>query len=182
VEIGKYITPPNNFPTHAWYGLLKKNEKLNIAISCSGNIQHDIKYGNRRPIPLLHFEELISVANLYLVQKELRNEDEVCLRRNPEIVFLGDFINDFQDTSKIIENMDGVISVDTSLCHLAGAMGLPTFILLPHAADWRWFLNDIKSPWYPSVTLFRQSQFGDWEGVIKKVKQELPQINLIDKS
>jgi tetratricopeptide (TPR) repeat protein len=84
-----------------------------------------------------------------------------------------DEINDFSDTAALIETLDLVISVDTSVAHLAGAMGKMTWTLLPFAPDWRWMLNREDSPWYPTIRLFRQPSSGDWDSVIAKVKDEL---------
>jgi ADP-heptose:LPS heptosyltransferase len=66
--------------------------------------------------------------------------------------------------------MDLVISVDTAVAHLAGALGKPVWVMLPFASDWRWLLEREDSPWYPTMRLFRQQQIGDWEGVIQRVK------------
>jgi hypothetical protein len=86
---------------------------------------------------------------------------------------LGAEIADFGDTMAIIEGLDLVVTVDTAVAHLAGAMGTPTWILLPYAPDWRWLLERDDSPWYPSVRLFRQSQAGDWSGVTRRAAEAL---------
>lgn len=85
---------------------------------------------------------------------------------------------DFSETAKVVANLDLVISVDTSVAHLAGAMGKPVWILLAQAADWRWLTNRNDSPWYPSARLFRQDTPGDWEGVIARIVQELKLVRL----
>lgn len=82
-------------------------------------------------------------------------------------------IHDFSDTAAFIEQMDIIISVDTSVAHLAGAMGIRTFIILPYCPDWRWGLNSEKTPWYPSVTLLRQAKYGDWNSVISALLSKL---------
>jgi hypothetical protein len=73
----------------------------------------------------------------------------------------------------VISQLDLVITVDTLAAHLAGAMGVPAFVLLQHAADWRWMARGNTSPWYPSLQLFRRSPHGDWEGLIEAVRAEL---------
>jgi hypothetical protein len=78
---------------------------------------------------------------------------------------------DFQETAEIIAGLDLVISVCTSVAHLAGAMGKPTWVMLAHNADWRWMRDRLDSPWYPSVRLFRQTRKGDWKPVIKAVAE-----------
>jgi hypothetical protein len=78
-------------------------------------------------------------------------------------------IVDFADTAAIIAGMDLVITVDTSVAHLAGAMGKPTWILVPLPSDWRWMLDREDSPWYPTARLFRQTETEKWEPVIEKL-------------
>lgn len=80
---------------------------------------------------------------------------------------------DFYDTASVIAGLDLVISVDTSVAHLAGAMGKPVWVLLPYVADWRWQKGRGDSPWYPSARLFRQQTPGDWRGVIDAIRSEL---------
>jgi ADP-heptose:LPS heptosyltransferase len=75
----------------------------------------------------------------------------------------------------MLMNLDLVITVDTAVAHLAGALGRPVWILLPYAAEWRWLLDRTDSPWYPTARLFRQSQPGDWPGVLGQVIHELIQ-------
>jgi hypothetical protein len=82
-------------------------------------------------------------------------------------------INDFSDTAAFIQNLDLVISVDTSVAHLAGALGKPVWTLLPFVPDWRWMLNREDSPWYPTMRLFRQPAPGDWGSVIERLKDAL---------
>jgi len=89
------------------------------------------------------------------------------------IVDLTAGLKDFDDTAALVANLDLVITVDTSVAHLAGAMGKPTWVLLQFLADWRWLLDREDSPWYPDVRLFRQPNIGDWAGAIAKVAEEL---------
>lgn len=84
-------------------------------------------------------------------------------------------LNDFSDTAGLIEVMDLIVTVDTSVAHLAGAMGKQVWIFLPFVPDFRWMLDRADSPWYPSATLFRQPEVGDWESVISEVAKRLCQ-------
>ncbi|HEY6258735.1 MAG TPA: tetratricopeptide repeat-containing glycosyltransferase family protein [Xanthobacteraceae bacterium] len=90
------------------------------------------------------------------------------------LVNLGAEIVDFVDTMAIVEGLDLVVTVDTAVAHLAGAMGKPVWIMLPFAPDWRWLLDRGDSPWYPTARLFRQSRAGDWGGVARQVAEALP--------
>jgi ADP-heptose:LPS heptosyltransferase len=86
---------------------------------------------------------------------------------------LGHRFADFGDTARAIEELDLVISVDTCVAHLAGALGKPVWTLLPFDVDWRWMLGRADSPWYPTMRLLRQSRRGDWPGVIAQVAAAL---------
>ena len=89
---------------------------------------------------------------------------------------MAEFCKDLADTAAAILNLDLVISVDTSVAHLAGALERPVWTLLPYAADWRWLRNRSDTPWYPTMRLFRQPQRGDWNSVIGEVRQELEKL------
>ena len=124
-----------------------------------------------RSIGLAALSSLLSLPGIEFVslQKELRPGDDEILKQNPQVVHLGDEIQDFCDTAAIMSRMDLIISSDTSVVHLAGAMGIPTWILLSRVADWRWLIDREDCPWYSSVRLFRQSHIGDWKSVIDRV-------------
>ena len=83
--------------------------------------------------------------------------------------------HDFADTAALIENLDLVISVDTSTAHLAGALGKPVWILNRFDTCWRWLLHRTDSPWYPTVRLYRQERVGNWHGVVERVRTDLMQ-------
>lgn len=107
------------------------------------------------------------------MQKEVRTADEPLLRRLDNIRHFGNELPDFADTAALIELMDVIVTVDTVVAHIAGAMGKPAWLLLPFNPDWRWLLERTDSPWYPSARLFRQPALGDWKDVIKRVRGEL---------
>ncbi len=81
--------------------------------------------------------------------------------------------SDFDDTAALVAELDLVITVDTSIAHLAGALAIPTWLMLPFAADWRWGVGRSDSPWYPTMRLFRQPAIGDWTSVVRDVAQAL---------
>jgi tetratricopeptide (TPR) repeat protein len=107
------------------------------------------------------------------LQKEIRAVDAPVLTLTPTIRRLGEELTDFADAAALVSELDLVISVDTSIAHLAGALGKPVWILLPFVADWRWLQEREDSPWYPSARLFRQSVARDWTDVIERVASEL---------
>jgi tetratricopeptide (TPR) repeat protein len=112
-------------------------------------------------------------ADWICLQNAVRPADSAALARHGGVSFHGDALADFSDAAALVDHMDLVITVDTSLAHLAGAMGKPVWILLPFAPDWRWLLGRSDSPWYPSARLFRQPRRGDWSSVIEAVRAEL---------
>lgn len=157
---------------HQWRSMINLSKsKINIGIAISGNLNH-INNQNRS-ISLKSFEPIIDIANLYIVQKELSASDSEYANSRKEVFFLGGSIDDFQDSAAIVDTMDLVISVDTSLIHLAGAMGKKSFLILPLISEWRWLLDRRDSPWYDSIKIFRQTDMDDWVSVVGRIKKEL---------
>jgi len=153
--------------------------RLRVGIVCSGNAGN--ANDRRRSIPLATFAPLAQArpdADFFLLQPDPRQADAAWLAGQPADTawhWLGADIQDFADTAAALANMDLLITVDTAAAHLAGALGLPVWIALPFAPDWRWFLNRSDSPWYPTARLFRQQQAeaGQWEEVILALKAAL---------
>ena len=147
--------------------------QLKVGIAWAGSPEH----GNDRyrSCSLKNFIPLGQVegVRLYGLQKgpAARQMDEFA--ETIPVTNISENFNDFTDTSAAIENLDLVISVDTSVLHLSGAMGKPTWALLPYAPEWRWMLNRTDSPWYPTMRLFRQSNWNDWDSVFRRVTEEL---------
>jgi tetratricopeptide (TPR) repeat protein len=127
-------------------------------------------------------QELIKVPDIRFVslQKNPAGADAEMLRclDEDDLTHLGDRLADFNETAAAIENLDLVISIDTAVAHLAGAMGKPVWIMLPYSSDWRWLLRRTDSPWYPTARLFRQTVAGDWRSVIAHVKSDLSKTSL----
>jgi len=114
-------------------------------------------------------------VKLYCLQK-VNGEEQIGEIDFDIHTFGEDFDNShgrFMDTAAIIKNLDLVITVDTSICHLSAALGTPVWTMLPNPADWRWMLKTDKTPWYPNMKLFRQKEFGSWEAIIDSIVQEL---------
>jgi tetratricopeptide (TPR) repeat protein len=156
----------------AWHMRLPQHRPL-IGVAWSGDRLHDNDLNRSfRLETLLPLFDLPDVAFASL-QHPVREEDISLLCATPNVFQAGDDFHDFADTSAVISQLDAVISVDTAVAHLAGAMGKPLFLLLPFAADFRWLRERRDSPWYPSARLFRQPNFGDWGGVIGALRQEL---------
>jgi ADP-heptose:LPS heptosyltransferase len=123
---------------------------------------------------LAAFKSLLSAdIEWHLIQKEIKASDAEFLLGNPQIITYQSLLHDFSDTAALIAELDLVISVDTAVAHLSGALGKPVWILLPYMADYRWLLDRADSPWYPSATLFRQVHEDDWISVVAAVKQSL---------
>lgn len=139
----------------------------------SGSSTH--KNDANRSIPLARLAPLFADPALRYIslQTELRSADRDILRNFPNLVHLGDTIGDFADTAAIIASLDVVVSVDTAVAHLAGAMGKPVLILLPHAADFRWMRERSNTPWYPTAKLLRQPAPGEWNSVVARLRDEL---------
>jgi len=112
-------------------------------------------------------------VRLYGVQADLRASDAATLAARPDLINLGAGLRDFADTAALLTQLDLLISVDTATAHLAGALGCPVWLMLPFFADWRWQIGRDDTPWYPGMSLFRQSCPGDWNGVLDRVEQAL---------
>jgi tetratricopeptide (TPR) repeat protein len=123
-------------------------------------------------LPLLQSREFGFVA----LQKEVPDEDAPLLDSTGMATFLGERQADLADTAAMISLLDLVITIDTSVAHLAGAMGKPTWVLLPFSTDWRWMLHRSDSLWYPTARLFRQPAPGDWESVVTQVATALREL------
>jgi ADP-heptose:LPS heptosyltransferase len=112
----------------------------------------------------------------FSLQKGPSAEQVKELPSNFKVAEVGPDLHDFADTAAVMSLMDLIITTDTSVAHLAGALARPTWVMLQFVPDWRWMLNRDGSPWYPTVRLFRQKARGDWDGVIRHVADELARV------
>jgi tetratricopeptide (TPR) repeat protein len=155
-----------------WNRRLGKSKIRRVGLAWAGSRVH--KNDANRSINLNYLLELADKRiQLVSLQKDVQDSDAAVLRKNARIVHVGEELDDFTDTAAVINSLDLIISADTSVAHLAGAMGKLTWILLPFWPDFRWMLDREDSPWYPTARLFRQSDLGDWDGVFRRVKREL---------
>ncbi len=157
---------------HVWDARLGTRDRLRVGLVWSGNPRHN--NDRNRSIPLRLLVRILDLdATFVSLQKDPRPDDIDLLRKRTEIVDLTEGLTDFAETAALMSCLDLVISVDTSVAHLAGAIGRPTWILLPHTPDYRWLLTRDDSPWYPSVRLFRQDENRDYGSVLDRVRTEL---------
>ena len=128
-----------------------------------------------RSVDLGHFTSIVNMEGciFYSLQVGERRQDIGQHNLNESLIDLGQDLADFAVTASAIEQLDLVISVDTAVAHLAGALGKPVWTLLPYMPDWRWMLDREDTPWYPTMRLFRQKKPGDWEGVFRDVEIRL---------
>lgn len=152
---------------------IKKDKKINIGLAWSTSQSNLIT--RSKSIPLQALLPLLDLphAQFYSLQVDTAKNDLYTAEIITKLVDLSSEISDFYDTAQIMQELDLVISVDTAVAHLAGALNKPVWTLIPHLPDWRWGLKGPHSAWYPSMRLFRQEKRGEWEPVIKKVRQEL---------
>lgn len=153
----------------AWQVKLGEKIQPRIGLVWSGSVEH--ANDHNRSLALSQILPYLPSGCQYIcLQKELRSADRAILAQHTQIQYFGDVLEDFTDTAALCELMDVVISVDTSVAHLAAALGKPTWVLLPFSPDWRWLLGREESPWYPSAKLYRQEKMGDWNGVLSRVR------------
>lgn len=155
-----------------WRERLGQKNRPRVGLAWSGFTRH-INDRHRSMV----LRTLVSLLQLdyefHSLHKEIRAEDRASLAELPQIHIHTDELHDFSDTAALVAELDMVISVDTSVAHLAGALGKPLWLLLAYAVDYRWLTERSDSPWYPTARLFRQERIGNWYTVIEKVKTEL---------
>jgi hypothetical protein len=160
----------------AWTRALGHSKRLRVGVAFSGRADHPDDAIRSIPAARMLPPLLASGAELHVVQSELRPSDAAMLAGCGEVRIHASQLSDFADTAALVSLMDLVISVDTSVAHLAGALGRPVWILLQLAADFRWLRQREDSPWYPTARLFRQERDGEWETVLARVAGALRQL------
>jgi tetratricopeptide (TPR) repeat protein len=155
-----------------WRERLPQTGRLRIGLCWAGSNAH--LNDHNRSIAPERFAEIFALPNLDFisVQKDVGAGQAEILRRHG-VIALGQDFEDFADTAAVLAQLDLLISVDTSVAHLAGAMGKAVALLLSYPAEWRWLLERSDSPWYPTMRLFRQNAAGGWDGPLAQLYQEL---------
>ncbi|MDB9891044.1 tetratricopeptide repeat protein [Alphaproteobacteria bacterium] len=155
-----------------WSNRLGPKSKPRVGIMWSGNPIH--KNDHNRSISLEKILDAVPEGfEIVSLQKEVRENDLNVLEHSKQVQHFGAELDDFTDTAAFCELMDVIVSVDTSVAHLAGALGKPVYLLLPYTPDFRWLLDRHDSPWYPSMTLLRQGPERLWEPVLDEVTVRL---------
>nr|WP_240535306.1 tetratricopeptide repeat-containing glycosyltransferase family protein [Bradyrhizobium sp. YR681] len=171
-----YLPAPPAARVNAWEGRLEdrlgRRNRFRVGLVWSGQPEH--KNDHNRSMALRALAPVLDCDVQFVsLQKGVRDQDRAFLGERPDIVDLTERLTDFSDTAALVCCLDLVISVDTSVVHLAGALGVPVWTMVPFSPDWRWLLNRDDSPWYRSMRLFRQPAPGDWASVVDGVRREL---------
>ena len=176
-----YISVDTKLATQ-WREQLDRNKTYKVGIVWAGRTKREYVY-RKRSCSLADFAPLADISDniiFYSLQKGPASEEAHNPPRGMRLINLGNELNDFADTAAVIANLDLVISIDTAVAHLAGAIGKPVWTLLHLIPDWRWLLDRNDCPWYPvppdgraGMRLFRQTQLNNWNEVFNKVKKAL---------
>ena len=154
-----------------WKQELAQFTGLKVGIAWQGNRENPFDY--LRSVPLTHWANLIGLANVHVISLQ-KGSDQLS---DPAIIQYSDRLDEangpFQDTAAIIRNLDLVISVDSVIAHLAGALGSPVWVVLSQAPEWRWLREEKTTPWYPNAKIFRYVDSGNWSGVFEQMAEEL---------
>jgi tetratricopeptide (TPR) repeat protein len=165
------VTPPERVAR--WHTAIEATPRPRVGVVWAGNPANT--FDRRRTMPLERLRPLLEMpgATFFALQKDLRPGDAALLAEMPQVTALGERLEDFADTAAVVSELDLVITICTSMAHLAGGLARPMWVMLPFSADFRWFRDRPDSVWYPTARLFRQPAIGDWESVVAQVKAAL---------
>jgi len=154
-----------------WQALLGPGQRRRVGIAWHGSAES----ARRSAVPLPMLAPLLAIPGVeyHCLHKEISPQDRAWLDASGGVACHDSMLADFADTAALIEQLDLVISIDTAVVHLAGALAKPVLIMLPFSPDWRWLTRREDSPWYPTARLFRQTQQGDWGGVTRRITAAL---------
>jgi tetratricopeptide (TPR) repeat protein len=162
-----YLVAPPEL-TAKWDQRLGPRDRLRVGLAWAGSTVDD-----RRKVPLALFEPIFRQEHQLVCLGKVVPKEDLPMMSECGILHFGDELTDFAETAALAATMDLVISIDTSVAHLAGALGATLWVLLHASADWRWLLDREDSPWYPTARLFRQHDDGDWGSVMDRVADSL---------
>jgi tetratricopeptide (TPR) repeat protein len=166
-----YLTAPPD-DVAAWRERLSGALRPSIGLVWAGNANHENDHNRSMPARLLAPLVTTGHATFFSLQVPA-TPDAAAAFPTGSVIDLAPVLGDFAETAAVIANLDLVISVDTAVAHLAGALARPVWLLLPYVPEWRWLLDRDDSPWYPTMRLFRQRTAGDWEGVVEQLAEVL---------
>jgi len=172
IPAAPYITA-DPVKVERWRGFLAGNDRrLKVGLVWSGRSQPPHRSIDPRLLSPLALQK-----NLRFFSLQRQEESGAYAQLRPEFDFTdcAPQLSDFSETAALLMNLDLLISIDTAAVHLAGALGRPAWVLVRHAADWRWMREGSDSPWYPTIRIFRQTNLGDWSHPIAQVAAELTQ-------
>ena len=174
--VSRYLKVPKNKKQY-WQNKLGKKTLPRIGIAWSGSKNHQNDWKRSLPVHLL-INLLRFNAEFHIIQKDINVKDKNILKINnvfQKVIIHQDDLHDFSDTAALIDAMDLIISVDTSVAHVAAALGKPVWLLISYLPDFRWLLNRDDSPWYPTIKLYRQTVINDWKEIVLQLNNELTQ-------
>jgi len=167
-----YVTPPAA-KLAQWRAVFARAPGAKVGLVWAGNPQH--QFDHNRSVPLAEFARLTEgpPVHFFSLQKDVKPADRPRVAAWPGVTDLARNLVTWEDTAAVVAALDLVVTVDSAVAHLAGALGKPAWVLLAFAPDWRWLLGRETTPWYPSLRLFRQPALGAWAPVIERVRAEL---------
>jgi hypothetical protein len=159
-----------------WHEELRNSLEFKVGVIWQGNPLHS--RDRERSFKLSHLEPLARIpgVRLFSLQKNTGVEQIAALGNQFLVTDLGSGLDDFADTAAVMSNLDLVVSPDSSPAHLAGALGVRVWMVLPFTADWRWMTDRDDTPWYPTMRLYRQSRFGDWNELFERLSADLKEL------
>ena len=157
-DVGRSLLPP-------------KKDRLDIGIVWAGNPKHSNDINRSCDLAILR--PLFELTDIRWISLQVGQRSTEIAANGFPIIDLSAGLTDFTATAELVSQLDYVVSVDTSVLHIAGALGVPTFALIPFEPDWRWMLQRSDSPWYPSIRLYRQTRINDWSQAVENLKQDI---------
>ena len=150
-----------------------KRQQLVIGVAWAGNPKHKNSWAENRSLEIGYLNQLFDIPDISWVSLQVDQRHNKDANNHKKVHDMPDQIKDFADTATVKTGLDLVITDDTAVAHLAGALGTPVWVLLSFAPDWRWLLDRDACPWYPTMKLFHQHVLGDWAGAVATIATQL---------